>query len=91
MRKSVREKGKALAVAVWLILNMSVAPMPAGADEPEGRPWPPKFVHSKVATTMGGWHATTQTTIRLVFPRKDGWLVFHASVVTRKGDPSCRK
>lgn len=43
--------------------------------------WPPSFIHSKVATTLGGWHSTTRGTIRLVFPYRDKWLVF-------RGDPA---
>ena len=32
---------------------------------------------SRVYTTRGGIHTTTRGTIRLVFARDDGWLVFH--------------
>ena len=48
---------------------------------PEGQvvPWPPAFRHSKVATTMGGWHATTRATVRLVFPHEGKWLVFRGN------------
>ena len=43
--------------------------------------WPPSFVRSKIATTLGGWHSTTRGTIRLVFPHEAKWLVF-------RGDPA---
>ena len=42
-------------------------------------PWPPSFTHSKIATTLGGWHATTRGTIRLVFPHQGKWLVFRGN------------
>ena len=42
--------------------------------------WPPTFTHSKIATTLNGWHSTTRGTIRLVFPHEGKWLVF-------RGDP----
>ena len=42
--------------------------------------WPPTFIHSKIATTMGGYHSTTRGMIRLVFPHEGKWLVF-------RGDP----
>jgi hypothetical protein len=38
--------------------------------------WPPTFAHSQIATTPGGYHATTRGTIRLVFPHRGEWLVF---------------
>ena len=42
--------------------------------------WPPDFIHSKIATTLGGYHSTTRGTIQLVFPQEGKWLVF-------RGDP----
>ena len=50
------------------------------AAEPAA-PWAPEFIRSKVATTLGGYHATTRGTIRLVFPHENKWLVF-------RGDPN---
>jgi len=47
----------------------------------EVAPWPTTFTHSKIATTLGGWHSTTRGTIRLVFPHEGKWLVF-------RGDPN---
>ncbi len=46
------------------------------AAEERTMQWPPTFVHAKVATTPGGYHATTRGTIRLVFPHQGKWLVF---------------
>ncbi len=46
------------------------------AAEERTMQWPPTFVHAKVATTPGGYHATTRGTIRLVFPHQGTWLVF---------------
>lgn len=43
--------------------------------------WPPTFTHSKIATTLNGWHSTTRGMIRLVFPHEGKWLVF-------RGDPN---
>ena len=57
------------AVAVALLTR------PTAAKE-EAAPWPPKLTHSKIATTLGGYHATTRGTIRLVFPHEGKWLVF---------------
>ena len=48
--------------------------------EEETMIWPPDFIHSKIATTFGGYHSTTRGTIRLVFPQESKWLVF-------RGDP----
>jgi len=58
-----------------LIAAASLLARPALAEE---RPaaWPPTFAHSKIATTLGGYHATTRGTIRLVFPYEGKWLVF---------------
>lgn len=46
------------------------------AAEERTMQWPPTLVHAKVATTPGGYHATTRGTIRLVFPHQGKWLVF---------------
>jgi len=51
------------------------------AEAEETTSWTPTFIHSKIATTMGGWHSTTRGTIRLVFPYEGKWLVF-------RGDPN---
>lgn len=37
---------------------------------------PPEFTHSRIDTTLDGWHATTRGTIRLVFAHRGRWLVF---------------
>jgi len=37
----------------------------------------PTFAVSKVFTTRGGVHSTTRGTIRLVFPYRGKWLIFH--------------
>ena len=42
----------------------------------QAMPWPPTLTHSKIAVTLGGYHATTRGTIRLVFPHEGKWLVF---------------
>jgi len=42
--------------------------------------WPPAFIHSEIAVTLGGYHSTTRGMIRLVFPHEGKWLVF-------RGDP----
>ena len=34
------------------------------------------FAHSRIDTTLDGWHATTRGTIRLVFVHRGRWLVF---------------
>ena len=39
----------------------------------------PRFIHSKIDTTLGGWHATTRGTIRLVFVHRGRWLVFRGN------------
>ncbi|MHC4717863.1 MAG: hypothetical protein ACYS5V_12895 [Planctomycetota bacterium] len=44
--------------------------------------WPPALAHSKIATTMGGYHSTTRGTIRLVFPHRGRWLVFRGGPST---------
>ena len=49
-------------------------------SEEETMIWSPTFTHSKIATTLNGWHSTTRGTIRLVFPHEGKWLVF-------RGDP----
>ena len=64
-----------------LAVMSSLLFMQSAAAEDETRSWPPTFEHSKVAVTLGGYHSTTRGTIRLVFPRDGGWLVFH-------GDPN---
>lgn len=38
-----------------------------------------EFTQSKIATTLGGWHATTRTTIRLVHVHEGRWLVFRGN------------
>lgn len=47
--------------------------------EEEIMSWPPTFTHSKIATTLDGWHSTTRGTIRLVFPHEGKWLVFRGN------------
>jgi len=37
---------------------------------------PPEFTHAKIDSTLGGWHATTRGTVRLVFVHRGRWLVF---------------
>ena len=44
--------------------------------EEETMSWPPTFIHSRIAVTPGGYHATTRGMIRLVFPHEGRWLVF---------------
>lgn len=39
----------------------------------------PQLVHSRIDTTLGGWHATTRSTIRLVFVDRGRWLVFRGN------------
>ncbi len=41
--------------------------------------WPPNLIHSKIATTLGGYPATPRGTIRLVFPHKGSWLGFRGA------------
>jgi len=65
----------ALALAAGLFLLNGL-----GCSVEEKAHWPPEITHSKIATTLGGWHSTTRGTIRLVFPWRDKWLVF-------RGDP----
>jgi hypothetical protein len=43
------------------------------------QPDPPTFVHSRIDTTLGGWHATTRSTVRLVFVHRGRWLVFRGN------------
>ena len=58
-------------------VTLMVVWMPAlGCASKETLPWPPTFVRSRVATTLGGWHSTTRGTIRLVFPHEGRWLIF---------------
>ena len=51
-------------------------PIAMASAEEKGMSWPPTFIRTKVATTLGGYHATTRGTIRLVFPHQGKWLVF---------------
>ena len=37
---------------------------------------PPEFTRAKIDSTLGGWHATTRGTVRLVFVHRGRWLVF---------------
>jgi len=60
-----------LTVAVCIILSNSLS-----CSDKKAISWQPAFIHSKIATTLGGWHSTTRGTIRLVFPWHGKWLVF---------------
>jgi len=51
------------------------SPFFASAQE-QNKSWPPSFIYSKIATTMGGWHATTRGNIRLVFTYEGKWILF---------------
>ncbi len=68
------------AVTMWMAIG-SAAMLIMGCAADGADPWPPSFVHSKIATTLGGYHSTTRGTIRLVFPHEGKWLVF-------RGDPN---
>ena len=57
------------------IAAIALLTRPAVAKE-EAAPWPPTLTHSKIATTLGGYHATTRGTIRLVLAHEGKWLVF---------------
>jgi len=48
-----------------------------GLDASQAHLSSPSFVQSKIFTTRGGAHSTTRGTIRLVFPHRGKWLVFH--------------
>ena len=48
-------------------------PIVLSSAQGQTKPWPPRFIHSKIATTLGGWHATTRGTIRLVFGHEGKW------------------
>jgi hypothetical protein len=61
-----------VGILSWQLILQTVS---LSAQE-QTRPWPPTFINSKIATTLGGYHATTRGTIRLVFPCKENWLVF---------------
>ncbi len=69
-----------MSYPMLLAVMLSVFFVQSAAAEDEMLPWPPTFRHSRAAVTPGGYHSTTRGTIRLVFPRDGGWLVFH-------GDP----
>jgi hypothetical protein len=62
--------GRVLAGAVALAAGQ------AGCVGDKAMAWTPKFAHSRIAVTEGGYHSTTRGTIRLVFPHKGTWLVF---------------
>ena len=71
---------KRLILILWVLswgVLLCVNPISA---EGETMSWPPTFVHSRIASTPGGYHSTTRGTIRLVFPHEGRWLVF-------RGDP----
>lgn len=71
---------KKLALMALILAGIIMLPTALGSAQKQTTPWPPTFIHSKVTTTLGGWHSTTRGTIRLVFPHKGKWLIFH-------GDP----
>ncbi|MFQ6035147.1 MAG: hypothetical protein ACE5NM_04770 [Sedimentisphaerales bacterium] len=62
-------------IALMLYGRLILPAVPASAQK-QTTPWPPSFIHSKVATTLGGYHSTTRGTIRLVFAHEGKWLVF---------------
>ena len=77
---------RAIAIAVLLLAApVLLVTLSCSSEEapPAAQPlaWPPNFIHSRGAVTMGGWHSTTRGTIRLVHPVDGRWLVF-------RGDPN---
>lgn len=69
-----------LALTTWILVQVVMLVLIAGCAGQAGDSWPPRFVRSQIATTLGGYHSTTRGTIRLVFPHAGRWLVF-------RGDP----
>lgn len=60
----------------WTLIAAAMLVFVMGCAGETNNSWPPTFVHSQIATTLGGYHSTTRGTIRLVFPHEGKWLVF---------------
>jgi len=69
-----------IGLMALMLVPAAILPLVCGCAGDGGGRWPPTFVRSRIATTLGGYHSTTRGTIRLVFPHGGKWLVF-------RGDP----